>query len=163
MFSQTTEYALRAVVYLAAQGGEPRTLRQIARATRVPADYLSKVLQGLRRDRLVHSQRGVGGGLTLGVPPPGPSVSAAVQAVPLAAAERAGEPTRRTRTGPRGRKAHITRGPLPRPLDEARDMVESALRRPSTAELLAEPARERGVPIPLCPWPGPARDGAEKP
>jgi hypothetical protein len=32
-------------------------------------------------------------------------------------------------------------------------MVEDALRRSTIAELLTEPSRARGIPIPLCPWP----------
>ena len=50
MFSQTVEYALRAVVHLADQAPSPRTTDQIAAATRVPKAYLSKVLQGLGHD-----------------------------------------------------------------------------------------------------------------
>ena len=45
MLSQTVEYALRAMVYLADQSPSPRTTEQIATATKVPAAYLSKVLQ----------------------------------------------------------------------------------------------------------------------
>jgi len=44
MFSQTVEYALRAVLYLAREAPSPRTTDQIALATRVPKAYLSKVL-----------------------------------------------------------------------------------------------------------------------
>ncbi len=47
MFSQTAEYALRAVVYLASQPGTPRTTQEIAKATQVPTGYLSKVMQSL--------------------------------------------------------------------------------------------------------------------
>ena len=65
MISQTVEYALRAVVYLADQGEAARTTQQIAEATRVPPAYLSKVMQGLSRGKLVHSQRGLHGGFTL--------------------------------------------------------------------------------------------------
>ena len=65
MFSQTVEYALRAVVHLADQAPAARTTDQIAAATLVPKAYLSKVLQRLERAGLVHSQRGVGGGMTL--------------------------------------------------------------------------------------------------
>src|SRR5579871_6722562 len=65
MFSQTAEYALRAVVFLASQEGKPRTTQEIALATKVPIGYLSKVMQGLGRKGLVHSQRGLHGGFTL--------------------------------------------------------------------------------------------------
>ena len=58
MISQTAEYALRAIVFLADQA-EPRTTQQIAAATRVPPSYLSKVMQALSRARVVHSQRGL--------------------------------------------------------------------------------------------------------
>ena len=65
MISQTVEYALRAVVYLASQSPLGRTTDQVATATRVPKAYLSKVLQGLVRAGIVSSQRGIGGGMTL--------------------------------------------------------------------------------------------------
>lgn len=65
MISQTSEYALRAVVYLATIGGGPATTQEIAAATRVPAGYLSKVLRQLARAGLLFAQRGVGGGFAL--------------------------------------------------------------------------------------------------
>jgi Rrf2 family protein len=65
LWSQTTEYALRAVVCMAAEPDAPLTTAQIAAATRVPAGYLSKVLQTLARARIVRAQRGLGGGFTL--------------------------------------------------------------------------------------------------
>jgi Rrf2 family nitric oxide-sensitive transcriptional repressor len=64
VFSQTVEYALRAMVHLAAEAPGARTTDQIAKATLVPRAYLSKVLQSLIRSGLVHSQRGLGGGMT---------------------------------------------------------------------------------------------------
>lgn len=67
MFSQTAEYALRAVAYLAEQG-EPRTVAQIATATQVPPSYLSKVMQSLAKSELVVSQRGLHGGFHLEKP-----------------------------------------------------------------------------------------------
>ena len=45
MFSQTVEYALRAVAHLAYEAPNARTTEQLAEATRVPSAYLSKVLQ----------------------------------------------------------------------------------------------------------------------
>jgi Rrf2 family protein len=141
MFSQTAEYALRAVVYLAAQGGEPRTAQQIAEVTRVPAGYLSKVMQALSRAGLVHSQRGLGGGFTLAVAPAGLTVLDVVQAV---------DPIRRIKSCPLGLKGHVNLCPLHRRLDQAIALVEKALRESSIAELLAEPSPKKGIPIPLC-------------
>ncbi|MCA9209378.1 MAG: Rrf2 family transcriptional regulator, partial [Planctomycetales bacterium] len=68
MISQTAEYALRAIVFLADQAGEPATTAQIAEATSVPASYLAKVMQLLSRARVVNSQRGLHGGFTLTKP-----------------------------------------------------------------------------------------------
>ena len=65
MFSQTVEYALRAIVFLADRNPETTTTEQIAEVTRVPSAYLSKVLQSLSRGGLVRSQRGLRGGFTL--------------------------------------------------------------------------------------------------
>jgi Rrf2 family transcriptional regulator, nitric oxide-sensitive transcriptional repressor len=65
MFSQTVEYALRAVVHLADQAPLPRTTDQIATATLVPKAYLSKVIQGLCRANIVLSKRGIVGGIAL--------------------------------------------------------------------------------------------------
>lgn len=68
MLSQTAEYALRAVVALAAHPATPFTTRQLAEETQVPFNYLSKVLQSLARGGIVHSQRGLHGGFTLARP-----------------------------------------------------------------------------------------------
>ena len=70
MISQSAEYTLRAVACVAAApGGRPMTARQIARAVRVPAGYLSKILQLLARAGVVTSQRGLNGGFVLARPP----------------------------------------------------------------------------------------------
>ncbi len=144
MFSQTAEYALRAVVYLASEGAEARTAQQIAAATRVPVGYLAKVMQSLSRAGVVHSQRGLHGGFTLSRPAGELTVLDVLQAV---------DPIRRIRGCPLGLKGHVNLCPLHRRLDQAIGMVEDALRRSTIAELLVEPSRARGIPIPLCPWP----------
>lgn len=63
--TQTAEYALRAVVWLAQHPGEPQTKNQIAAATQVPSSYLPKVFQPLVRGGLIAGQRGIGGGYSL--------------------------------------------------------------------------------------------------
>jgi Rrf2 family nitric oxide-sensitive transcriptional repressor len=97
VISQTTEYALRAVVWLAANPEKPLTAQQIAEATRVPAGYLAKVLQGLSRAGLLHSQRGLGGGFTLARSPAALTMWEVVQAV---------DPLKRIRECPLGFEAH---------------------------------------------------------
>ena len=49
MISQTAEYALRTITYLADQDRTPHTTAQIAEATQIPAGYLAKVMQSLSR------------------------------------------------------------------------------------------------------------------
>lgn len=68
MISQTAEYALRATVYLAAQGPNPQRTSDISESTKVPQAYLAKVLQGLASKGLVVMRRGVGGGVKLARP-----------------------------------------------------------------------------------------------
>ena len=143
MFSQTVEYALRAVVHLADQAPRARTTDQIAAVTRVPKAYLSKVLQSLCRAGIVHSQRGSGSGMTLTRPPEELTILEVVNAV---------EPIGRIRTCPLGLTAHGMRlCPLHRRLDNALALVENAFRRTTLAEVLAEPTTS----VPLCPFPRP--------
>jgi Rrf2 family nitric oxide-sensitive transcriptional repressor len=144
MFSQTAEYALRAAVYLASQRGTPRTTREIARATKVRIAYLSKVMQSLGRKGLVQSQRGLHGGFTLARAAGDLTVLDILDAV---------DPIPRIKSCPLGIKGHINLCPLHRRLDRAMELVEDALRQSTLAELLAEPERGRGIPIPLCSWP----------
>src|SRR5215468_2799988 len=99
MISQTVEYALRAVVFLADQA-EARTTQQIAERTKVPAPYLAKVMQSLNRADLVHAQRGLHGGFTLAQSPEKLTIWDVVQAV---------EPFQRIRTCPLELESHRTR------------------------------------------------------
>ncbi len=141
MFSQTVEYALRAVVHLASRGPEAQTTDQIALSTRVPRAYLSKVIQGLARGGIVESHRGLGGGVTLAVAPEELTILQVVNAV---------EPIERIRTCPLGLAAHgVHLCPLHRRLDNALAMVEEAFGSTTLAEILAEPTKS----VPLCPFP----------
>jgi Rrf2 family transcriptional regulator, nitric oxide-sensitive transcriptional repressor len=116
MISQTTEYALRAVVWLAANPEKPLTAQQIAEATRVPAGYLAKVLQGLSRAGLLHSQRGLGGGFTLARPASSLTMWEVVQAV---------DPLKRIKSCPLGFEAHSDQlCPLHQQLDDAIGQIE---------------------------------------
>ena len=58
MISQTTEYALRAMVHLAAlEPGVTINSETLAARTKVPQGYLSKVLRDLVVAELITSQR----------------------------------------------------------------------------------------------------------
>jgi Rrf2 family protein len=140
MLSQTVEYALRAAVYLAGQDG-PRTTDQVSRATLVPKAYLSKVLQGLVRSGLVHSRRGLGGGMTLARPAGEVTILEVVNAV---------EPIGRIEACPLGLSSHGVRlCPLHRRLDDALATVEAAFGETTLAEVLADPSPS----VPLCEFP----------
>jgi Rrf2 family protein len=69
MLTNTAEYALRAVLYIAAEG-QHSLLRvdTIANALAVPRNYLSKVMHALAREGVLRSTRGPHGGFTLGRP-----------------------------------------------------------------------------------------------
>jgi Rrf2 family protein len=141
MFSQTVEYALRAVVHMADRAPASRTTEQIAAATRVPKAYLSKVLQALVQAGIVHSHRGIGGGITLAKSPSDLTILDVVNAV---------EPMQRIKTCPLGLAAHGVRlCPLHKRIDDALAKVEDAFRRTTLAEILAEPSAS----VPLCPFP----------
>jgi len=65
MVTQTGRYALRTLGYLVDRQGERVQGREIAAATGIPANYLSKILNQLRKRGLVASQKGWGGGFAL--------------------------------------------------------------------------------------------------
>jgi len=138
MISQTVEYALRAVVTIAQHDGEPCTAQQIAKITKVPAPYLSKMMQGLVRAGLVRSQRGLHGGFVLTQKPRDLSIWEVVDAV---------EALKRIRECPLEIKSHgTTLCPLHQRLDKAMETVEQMFRSTTVADVLGEP----GSVTPLC-------------
>jgi len=141
MFSQTVEYALRAVVFLANDPKKGRTTEQIAAATKVPQAYLSKVMQQLAAAGLVRAQRGIGGGFSLLKTPQELSILEVVTAV---------DPIQRIRTCPLGLSAHgANLCPLHKRMDEALASVEAAFSKSTLAEILEEPTTS----VPLCDFP----------
>ena len=138
MLSQTSEYALRAAVCLAANPQEPKKTKDIALVTKVSSGYLSKVLQTLARAGLVESQRGLHGGFRLARDPSEVTVFEVVNAV---------DPMARIHTCPLGLKAHGNAlCALHRKLDDAyRDLAE-AFRSSTLADLLSDENPSK----PLC-------------
>ncbi len=66
ILSRTSQYALQALVYLAAQpAGKPVLNRDMAARLGVPAAYLAKIMQELSKANLVRSFRGQQGGFCL--------------------------------------------------------------------------------------------------
>ena len=138
MFSQTVEYALRAIVHLAKQPDELQTTAQIAKATQVPAPYLSKVLQTLARDGLVTVKRGVSGGFLLGKSPDDLSIYEIVECV---------DPIQRIQSCPLQLSSHRKRlCSLHKKMDGALEGIEKVFRSTTLSELMNSP----NPSVPLC-------------
>jgi len=142
MFSTTVEYALRAAVYLGTKYGEALTTEEVAIRTQVPAAYLAKILQGLTRHGLVRSQRGVGGGVTLGRPPQQMTLLDIIAAV---------EPFKRIPVCPIG---HHEPGEPLCPLHDAIDKVAAAVEASFAGITLASLMQDGAKRVePLCKCP----------
>jgi Rrf2 family iron-sulfur cluster assembly transcriptional regulator len=85
VFSQTTEYALRAYIYIAREAPRSVRLKEIAEAVDAPARYLAKVLSQLTRAGYLTSTRGPAGGFAI-EPRRAPVSLAAIAAVFVPAA-----------------------------------------------------------------------------
>ena len=138
MFSQTVEYALRAIVHLAKQPDALQTTAQISKATQVPSAYLSKVLQTLTRDGLVEVKRGVSGGYLLNKSPDEMTIYDVVQCV---------DPLQRIRTCPLELSSHRKRlCSLHAKMDSALESIETVFRTTTLTELMNSP----NPSVPLC-------------
>src|SRR5690349_14733051 len=138
MISQTAEYALRAVVFLAERPDRPTTIGEIAEATHVPKQYLYKVLQNLVTRRVIVSQRGLHGGFHLAVSPERLSLYEIVEAV---------DPLQRITRCPVNNPCHQKQlCPLHRRLDETMAQVEQVFRESYIADLLTNPPAETEIP-----------------
>ncbi|MCE9552902.1 MAG: Rrf2 family transcriptional regulator [Planctomycetes bacterium] len=147
MISQTAEYALRAIVFLA-RHDEPATTAEIASATRVPCGYLSKVMQSLCRSGMVRSQRGLHGGFML--------VKAATELTVLDVVNTV-DPLQRIRTCPLDLEAHAEQlCPLHRRLDNAVALVEESFQSTTIDELLTAQPRKLGCRFPCLSGPLPS-------
>ena len=128
LISRTSEYALRAVIWLVQEPARSQTTRQIATGTRTPPDYVSKVLQLLAKAGLVRSQRGLGGGFRLASDPTQITVLDVINAV---------DPLERILTCPLGLKAHGTNlCPLHCGLNDVMLQMEATFAKTKLADLL---------------------------
>lgn len=141
MLSNTAEYALRAITFLADHAEEAKTVEIISRETKVPVGYLAKIMNSLAKAGLVTSQRGIHGGFTLVSDLKTLCVHDVVQAV---------DPIKRIEQCPLGLDDHGSElCPLHRGLDNVTAAVEAAYRRMSIHQMLNQPNTKR----PLCPFP----------
>ncbi len=75
------EYAVRAVLHLAAHEDRVSLINEISEAQDVPKSYLSKIMQGLTRAGLVKSRRGAKGGFFLARPASSITLRETIEAV----------------------------------------------------------------------------------
>lgn len=68
MLSQGVGYAAIALGHIAAAGGKPVLVKEIAEAATIPAPYLAKIVHMLAKRGILTTQRGVGGGVSLAKP-----------------------------------------------------------------------------------------------
>ncbi|MEZ6099736.1 MAG: Rrf2 family transcriptional regulator [Pirellulaceae bacterium] len=127
LFSQTVDYALRAVVFLASQTEHSSTIDAISETTGVPSPYLRKVLAKLRDAKILRTRRGIHGGVVLDREPDSLTVLDIVSAV---------DPLGRIDSCPLGIEGHLHLCPLHAQLNAAIDGVERILAERTIAELL---------------------------
>lgn len=128
MLSQTVEYALRAMIYLASFGDSAVNCETLSGQTRVPAGYLSKVMRDLVCANLVRSYRGPHGGFTIARHPDTISLLDVVNAV---------DPIHRISNCPLDNPLHTALCPLHRRLDDAIEHVERTFRETSLGSVLS--------------------------
>jgi Rrf2 family transcriptional regulator, iron-sulfur cluster assembly transcription factor len=69
IYSRSAEYAIRSFAYLArVPSGKYAMARHIAEEERIPAHFLSKILQDLTRKGMLRSSKGPSGGFALRTP-----------------------------------------------------------------------------------------------
>lgn len=137
MLSKTAEYALRAIACMGSQVGTAVSADQLARQTKVPRRYLTRVLQDLAAAGLVRSRPGPGGGYELHQSTGDMTILHVVNAV---------DPIERIRACPLGLKTHDKLCPLHAELDKAYAATEAAFAAVTIRDLV-----ESTSPIvPLC-------------
>jgi len=143
MISQTAEYALRALVYLAKGNETPRTRQEISQNGLVPLDYLTKVMQMLSDHEIVSIKRGPGGGYLI----VGPKERLTVLDVGAAI-----DRSLRVKQCPLGIVGHEALCPLHAKLDEAGALVESVFRETRIVDLATSTSRGLNRPN-ACTFP----------
>ena len=145
--SAKADYAVRAMVELAAAGDGPVKGERLAQAQEIPLNFLENIMTDLRNAGLARSRRGADGGYWLGRPPEEITLADVIRAVdgPLAAV--------------RGvRPEALSFGGAAKPLGEVWIAVRASLRRVLEATTLADvvrgelPAEVRALAAPGEAW-----------
>lgn len=133
MLSQTAEYALRAVLFLAGheEDGRPVPVDRISEALDLPRNYLSKILHALAKRDVLASTRGPHGGFALATP---------AEELPLITVIEPFDPIEERRQCLLGRSRCSDRAPCPAHArwKEVAEGVASFFRETTVADLLEE-------------------------
>jgi len=138
MLSQTSEYALRAMSTLAYAPDQLTPTPALAEMTKVPSNYLAKVLQSLAQADLIVGRRGVGGGYRL---------ARAAEKISLLDIINAIDPIERIHGCPLGLSNH---GPNLCPLHSALDSAAKSLIEQFQGTTLKDLVSDPNASRPLC-------------
>jgi len=69
LINRDTDYALRALSFIAKHNKEIITVSELAEELKIPRPFLRKILQILNKKGILKSNRGIGGGFVLAKPP----------------------------------------------------------------------------------------------
>jgi Rrf2 family protein len=82
MLSKKTQYALKALGYLAAKYGDgPVLISEISRKKKIPIKFLETILLELKQANILDSKKGKGGGYYLAQPPKKTTLATAIRVV----------------------------------------------------------------------------------
>lgn len=82
MLSKKTQYALKALGYLAEKAGMgPVLIADIAKRKKIPLKFLESILLELKQKGVLESKKGKGGGYYLAAPPKKTTLAAAIRMV----------------------------------------------------------------------------------
>lgn len=138
LLSDASEYALRAVVWMAQRPDQPQKVRELAEGTHAAPGYLVKVLQALTKAGILSAQRGSRGGFILERDPAGLTVLEIINAI---------DPIERILTCPLGLKSHGKHlCPMHKKIDDALAKIEAGFGSTTIKDLLKQRSRSK----PLC-------------
>lgn len=138
LLSDASEYALRAMVWMAQRPGQPQKVRELAEGTHAAPGYLVKVLQALTKADILSAQRGSRGGFTLERDPAKLTVLEVINAI---------DPIERILTCPLGLKSHGKHlCPMHKKIDDAMAKIEASFGSTTIKDLLNQRSRSK----PLC-------------
>ena len=138
LLSDASEYALRAVVWMAQRPDQPQKVRELAEGTHAAPGYLVKVLQALTKAGILSAQRGSRGGSHPERAPARLTVLEIINAI---------DPIERILTCPLGLKSHGKHlCPMHKKIDDALAKIEAGFGSTTIKDLLKQRSRSK----PLC-------------